>query len=1066
MPLAVCLGGFVATLLLWQVLTARERAHVARAVELTGAIAESEITARLESEFLALARIARRWEVRSPTREEWEADARNYIRDYANFQAIEWVDPSFHVRWVVPLRGNEAAQDLNLAFEQRRRTALETARDRRAITATHAIDLVQGDQGFLVYVPIFKGNDFGGFILGVFRMEALLNALLHEVIRSGHGIAVFDDGVEIYRRGNPQHEAAWGDETDVVLPGVTWRVRVWPEPHLLSEIQSPLPELTLGTGLLTTFLLTLTLLLMQTARLRARKLADEITERKQAQEARRESEERLRLALEASRIGTWNWDVQANTLVWDDRSCQIFGRAPDEVLTYETFSACLHPDDVDRVNQAVEATLAGTADYDIDYRVVWKDGTVRNVIAQGAVLRDAAGTPVRMNGAVLDVTEQKQTAKALQENEERLSQAQEAGRIGMFDWNIVENQTQCNDLYFEIFGLDPGNGILAEEDWLARVHPEDRDRAAAEVAQALDAQHPYDTEYRIVWPDGSVHWVHSKAKLFFDAPGHPYRMTGAIIDITTRKQAEEEIRKLNQELEQRVIERTAELAAKYKELEQEIAERKQAEAALRRQAQLLEQVHDSVISTDLNGIVQTWNAGAERIYGYTAAEAIGQHIEFLYFPEDDALLEQQVLSPLHSKGAHEVILCNRRKTGEAIFIDLRLSFAYDETGAPVGLIGCSNDVTERKQAEKALRESEERFRSMIDQSPYQIMIHDPEGTIIDVNTTACKRLGYEHDELVRMTLLDIDPLVDASTRAAIVREIGFGKPVVFESIHQTKSGERFPVEIRSTRMILNGQERIVTSNIDITERKKTEEEIRQLNAELEQRVRERTAQLKAANKELEAFSYSVSHDLRAPLRALASFSKILIEQHADALDPKAEHYLKRIQTNAIKMGVLVDDLLRFSRLSRQKLKTQTVEPTRIVQEVLAELCDMQEGCQVNIDIGALPPCQADPSLLKQVFANLLSNALKYTQAREAARIQVGASVENGQAVYFVADNGVGFDMQYADKLFGVFQRLHRAEDYEGTGVGLALVQRIIHRHGGRVWADAKPDHGATFYFTL
>ena len=942
-PLAVCFGGVVVTLLLWQVLAAQERAHVARAVELTGAIAESEVTARLESEFLALARIARRWEVRSPAREEWEADARNYIRDYANFQAIEWVDPSFHVRWVVPLQGNEAAQDLNLAFEQRRRTALETARDRRAITATHAIDLVQGDQGFLVYVPIFKDDDFGGFILGVFRIEVLLDALLNEVTRSGHGIAVFDDGVEIYRRGNPQHEAAWGGETDVVLPGVTWRVRVWPEPDLLSEIQSPLPEVTLGTGLLTTFLLTLTLLLMQTARLRARKLADEITERKQAQEAHRESEERLRLALEASRIGTWNWDVQANTLAWDDRSCQIFGRAPDEILNYEAFSACLHPDDVDRVNQAVETTLAGIADYDIDYRVVWKDGTVRNVIAQGAVLRDAAGTPVRMNGAVLDVTEQKQTAKALQENEERLSQAQEAGRIGMFDWNIVEDQTQCNDLYFEIFGLDPGNGMLAEEDWLARVYPEDHDRAAAEVVQALNALHPYDTEYRIVWPDGSVRWIHSKAKIFFDALGRPYRMIGAIIDITERKQAEEEVRKLNQDLEQRIVERTADLAAKYKELEQEIAERKQAEAGLQRQAQLLEQVHDSVISTDLNGIVQTWNAGAERIYGYTAAEAIGQHIEFLYFPEDDVLLEQQVLSPLHSKGAHEVILCNRRKTGEAIFIDLRLSFLHDETGAPVGLIGCSNDVTERKKAE---------------------------------------------------------------------------------------------------------------------------EEILKLNEELEQRVVERTAQLEAANQELEAFSYSVSHDLRAPLRALAGFSKILIQQHADALDPKAEQYLNRIQANAFKMGALVDDLLRFSRLSRQELKTQIVEPVRIVQEVLAELHDMQAGRQVEIDIGALPPCQADPALLKQVYVNLLSNALKYTRQREVARIQVDASVDNGQVVYFVADNGVGFDMEYADKLFGVFQRLHQAEDYEGTGVGLALAQRILHRHGGHVWAEAAPDHGATFYFML
>jgi light-regulated signal transduction histidine kinase (bacteriophytochrome) len=231
-------------------------------------------------------------------------------------------------------------------------------------------------------------------------------------------------------------------------------------------------------------------------------------------------------------------------------------------------------------------------------------------------------------------------------------------------------------------------------------------------------------------------------------------------------------------------------------------------------------------------------------------------------------------------------------------------------------------------------------------------------------------------------------------------------------------------------------------------------------------VRQRTAELEAANKELEAFSYSVSHDLRAPLRAINGFSRILLEEHAPYLSDDAQRYLHIVRDSAQEMGQLIDDLLIFSRLGRQPLTKQLVAPADIVRQVLEDLRSEREGRCVNLVIGELPVCQADPVLLKQVFVNLLANALKFTRRREVARIEIGCREVGGEAVYFVKDNGVGFDMQYAPKLFGVFQRLHRAEDYEGTGVGLAIVQRVIHRHGGRVWAEAAVDHGATFAFTL
>jgi light-regulated signal transduction histidine kinase (bacteriophytochrome) len=217
---------------------------------------------------------------------------------------------------------------------------------------------------------------------------------------------------------------------------------------------------------------------------------------------------------------------------------------------------------------------------------------------------------------------------------------------------------------------------------------------------------------------------------------------------------------------------------------------------------------------------------------------------------------------------------------------------------------------------------------------------------------------------------------------------------------------------------------------------------------------------------LAAFSYSIAHDLRAPLRAMNSFSRILLEDYAPQLDAEAQSYLQRVSANALRMGRLIDDLLAFGQLSHKPLRKRLIAPVDLVREVIEDLRPEYAHRQVELVLRDLPACQADPTLLKQVWANLVGNALKFTRGRPVARIEVGSHEQAGERVYFVRDNGVGFEMQYADKLFGVFQRLHSAEAYEGTGVGLALTQRIVHRHGGRSWTEAEPDQGATFFFTL
>lgn len=371
----------------------------------------------------------------------------------------------------------------------------------------------------------------------------------------------------------------------------------------------------------------------------------------------------------------------------------------------------------------------------------------------------------------------------------------------------------------------------------------------------------------------------------------------------------------------------------------------------------------------------------------------------------------------------------------------------------------------------ALAREEARFRRVIESTPNSIVLVDKEQKIVLVNAQAERLFGYTRQELIGRPIALLIPeryrqkhpeYMTSYFSAPATRPMGAGRDLF--GLH--KEGHEIPIEIGLSPIETEEGAHVLASIIDIAERKRAETQVRELNESLERRVVERTAQLTAANKELEAFSYSVSHDLRAPLRGIDGFSQIVLENHADRLDPEGIAQLRRVRASAKRMGSLIDDLLEFSRLTRADMRWQKVHLSELVEEVVREQRERDPMRRVQCVIAPQIFVQGDPRLLRIALENLIGNAWKFTSRQQEAVVEFGSQQKDGQAIYFVRDNGAGFNMEHTGQLFGAFQRLHSVDEFPGNGIGLATVQRIIHRHAGRIWAEGKPGLGAAFYFTL
>lgn len=691
---------------------------------------------------------------------------------------------------------------------------------------------------------------------------------------------------------------------------------------------------------------------------------------------------------------------------------------------------------------------------------------------------------------------------ALRESREDLNRAQAVAHTGSWRLDMRHNELLWSDETYRIFGMSQGMALTYEM-FLAAVHPEDREYVDQRWTAALGGE-PYDIEHRIVVGD-AVKWVRERAELEIDPQGQLLGGFGTVQDITALKEAEESLQISRDFLE--IANRHTEMTPLLMDYLAGVQDLVGCEAAairiLDEQGNIPYEAHTGFseefvasesplcINSDQCLCINVIKGATDpSLPCYTSGSScfINNFSEVLATNPPGRLGETR--NVCHHFGYESVALVPIRFGGEVVGLihlaDQRqdlvpLALVTRLEGIALTLGTAIHRVRAEEERARLIRELETeraRLHAIIASAPEAIVVADAEGRLVLTNPAAdqlyAKPLenGTDLESCALFQLCQADGTSCVPGNQPLIRSAKAGEiHCNLEMALAWPNGQRRDLLV-NTAPIIDQQGRssgAVGLFQDITRRKKVEKKIHQLNLELSGRIREvseRTRQLEAANKELEAFSYSVSHDLRSPLRAIESFTRILLEEHGEKLAGEGMRLLNVIRSNTRIMGDLIDDLLAFSRLGRQEIRTQKIDLAGLVVSIYGELQARAPERQMQLILNPLPPAYADRNLINQVLANLLENAYKFTKSRENTIIEVSGWTEGKEDIYSIKDNGVGFDMRYVDKIFGVFQRLHRREEFEGTGVGLAIVQRIIDRHGGRVWAAGKVNSGASFYFAL
>jgi PAS domain S-box-containing protein len=646
---------------------------------------------------------------------------------------------------------------------------------------------------------------------------------------------------------------------------------------------------------------------------------------------------------------------------------------------------------------------------------------------------------------VVDITERKQAEEALRLNEQRFRALSEnswdATALFGADGTILYGSPSTTQVLG--YKLDEFVGRNAFD----LIHQDDQASVAERLTLSLQQPGEHINVFaRVLHKDGSWRWLEGVFTNLLDEPSIK-AIVNNYHDFTDRKQAEQVLRDSEQKF-----------------------------------SILFEKAAFAIALSRLSdGVILNVNEAFERVFGYTKREVVGKtSLELGINPDSEG--RARILAALKEHGSiSNLELTLRVKSGELRILSVNVDLV--DIGDQKYILNLTHDITERKQAQEALQKARDELefkvqertvalsqanallQALLDYMPDHIYFKDTQSRFIRNSKSQASMLGLsDPTQIVGKTDFDFFPHAAQAyaEEQAVMRSgqplVDFEEHVVWPDSKETwVSTTKVPFRDPEGQII-----GILGISRDITERKRGEQAVEQLNADLKKQA----AKLEAANKELEAFSYSVSHDLRAPLRAIDGFTRILVEDYEPLLDDEGKRVCEIIRREAQHMGELIDDLLAFSRLGRKEMHFTKIDMKAMAGSVFDELMTTETAGRIDCHIHRLPSTSGDPILIRQVWVNLLSNAIKFSSRKELAIIEVGSKHSEAEHIYYVRDTGAGFEMEYVDKLFGVFQRLHGEKDFEGTGVGLAIVKRVVNRHGGRVWAEGEVNKGATFYFAL
>ncbi len=759
----------------------------------------------------------------------------------------------------------------------------------------------------------------------------------------------------------------------------------------------------------------------------------DISTEKLAREALREQETFFRLTAESIADFIAVLDLEGRRLYNSPSYRRFFGEGL-ELRGSDSFKE-IHPEDRESIQTLFQETVRTGVGREASYRLVTPDGNIHYMESRGSVIADQAGQPLRVVVVSRDVTERRLAERALLDSEIQLKQAQRLAEIGNWTLDLPNGPLRWSDEIFRIFEIDQARFAASYDAFLACIHPDDRDQVDRAYRQSLETREPYSIVHRLLFPDGRVKHVHERCETDYGADGQPLQSRGTVQDITERVQAEQERQRL---------------------------------------ASILEATSDIVSMADPQGNLIYLNGPGRALMGIAPDGALPEVIPKVH-PRwaADLILDQGVPAAIR-EGVWSGETAVLDAGGQEIPVSQVILSHKDAQGQLLYLSTIMRDIRPLLAAEQSVRDSEERLRLALEAASQGLYDMDLSTGEVRVSPEYASMLGY-------------DPATFSETNAAWQERLHpDDRATVYQAYEDCVSGRlpEYRVEFRQRtrdggwKWVLSlgriqewssdGRPlRMLGTHTDIDAIKEAESALRELNASLEARVAERTSQLNVLNQSLESFVYSVSHDLKTPLRGIEGYSRLLEEDYADRLDDEGRLFIGNIRGGVARMGDLIDDLLAYSRMERKALARTELDPAPLLEQLLAERQSGMDDQGISVVL-ALHGTRvlADRDGLTMVLRNLLDNALKFSAKAASPRIEIGSRVEEDEVMLWVRDNGIGFDMKYHDRIFEIFQRLHRLEEYPGTGIGLALVKKAMQRMGGRVWAESVPGEGATFYLSL